>query len=65
MIEALIAQGHPEREVWSYTPRKMVAYLTAAAVRQRDRDLDLLQLHLLAAQGEPKKILAEIKKATQ
>jgi hypothetical protein len=46
--------GHPPEAVWNYTPRQTAAFLVIAAKRRRREMRELLQLHSLAARGDPK-----------
>ena len=45
-----------------YTPRQLQALLAIANDRKRQEMGDLLSLHALAAQGEPKAIREQLKK---
>jgi hypothetical protein len=45
-----------------YTPRQLQALLAISGDRKRQEMVDLLSLHALAAQGEPKAIREQLKK---
>lgn len=57
--------GYTDAEVWDFTPRKTWALLFLHQIGRQREQAELLQLHLIAAQGEPKKVLKEVQKALE
>lgn len=62
VIDELIGAGYPPSEVWSYTPRRLLAVRELADKRRKRRAAELLQIVNLGSRGELqqlKKVLAE------
>lgn len=61
MIEALIAIGHDEARVWTYTPRRMNGYLTFAGIRKKIEAAQEVAFIAIGSQGSKKSIESTIK----
>lgn len=48
--------GHASRDVWDYTPRRIVGFLRVAHFRMSQEKADSLALQTLATRGDAKEV---------